>query len=404
MPERFSPRLSFFNQSRFRRFGLTLCLLAAGILAVPAPLLACPFCTAVSQTMTERIAGVDVVVVAEVLDERTPVPPEAKRIEAVNRQFKIKHIVKGMDEITGVDEFVTMADPRWVKGTLVGAMAIEPPNLMWAAQLELTPAAIEHMLKLKSLPADGPERLAFFFPLLEDPDQLVQQDAYNEFAAASYQDVKDARQYLSRKQLLEWIKNPDVTNSHRRLYFTLLATVGEREDAKYLEDLVRQTPEYMRGALDALFAAYLTLGGPDGLPLLEKRFINNPDSSASEINAVVMALRFQGQEENVIPKQRLAQALHPVLNRLSIADLVIADLARWEDWTAMDLVVEIFKRSDEESRFLRVPVIRYLQVCPLPEAEKHLAELQKLDPEAFRRASTLLPIGASRGVGQRPKP
>ncbi len=275
---------------------------------------------------------------------------------------------------------------------------------MWAAQLELTEAATRHLLQLEHLPPDGPARLGAFFALLEDPDELVQQDAYNEFAKASYEQVKAARQHLSRPQLLKWISDPEVTNSHRRLYFTLLATVGQAEDAKYLERLVRQTPESMRGALDALYAAFLTLGGPDGLPLLEQLVINNPKATASEVNAVVMALRFHGQEESVIPQKRLAQALHPVLDRPGIADLVIADLARWEDWSAMDQIVKLFLRSDEDSQYLRVPVIRYLQVCPLPEASQHLAKLRKVDPEAFRRAEAGLLFGGSRGVGQRPKP
>ena len=119
---------------------------------------------------------------------------------------------------------------------------------------------------------------------------------------------------------------------------------------------------------------------------------------------MVMALRFHGQEEDIIPKPRLAAALHAVLDRPAIADLVIADLARWEDWAAMDRLLELATGKDEHAQFVRVPVIRYLQVCPLPKAKEHLATLRELDPDAFRRASTLLPLGGSRGVGQRPQP
>ncbi len=87
---------------------LLLHLATAGPLS---ELVACPFCTAVSQTMTERVAGVEVVVVAEVSDERTPTPPEAKRIEAVLRRFRILHVVKGKSHLDGIQEFSTLADP-----------------------------------------------------------------------------------------------------------------------------------------------------------------------------------------------------------------------------------------------------------------------------------------------------
>jgi hypothetical protein len=65
---------------------------------------------------------------------------------------------------------------------------------------------------------------------------------------------------------------------------------------------------------------------------------------------------------------------------------VIPDLARWEDWSVMDRLVEMFKDADDETNWLRVPVITYLQECPLPEAKQHIAELSEIDPDAVRRA------------------
>jgi hypothetical protein len=43
-----------------------------------------------------------------------------------------------------------------------------------------------------------------------------------------------------------------------------------------------------------------------------------------------------------------------------------------------------------------VPVLKYLQVCPLPAAKEQIAKLEKLDPTAAKQAqSFLLPGGAA---------
>ncbi len=84
-----------------------------------------------------------------------------------------------------------------------------------------------------------------------------------------------------------------------------------------------------------------------------------------------------------------------MLDRPQLADLVIADLARWQDWAIMDRLVELFKNATDETSWVRVPVINYLQACPLPKAKEYLAELAKLDPESVKKATNLFPIGGA---------
>jgi hypothetical protein len=90
----------------------------------------------------------------------------------------------------------------------------------------------------------------------------------------------------------------------------------------------------------------------------------------------------------------LLAGLRTMLDRPQLADLVIPDLARWEDWSAMNRLVDLFKNADEESSWVRVPVVKYLQACPLPEAKTRLAELAKLDPEVVKRANTFFPFAS----------
>jgi cytoskeletal protein RodZ len=117
-----------------------------------------------------------------------------------------------------------------------------------------------------------------------------------------------------------------------------------------------------------------------------------------------MALRFHGTEEKIIPRARLLEGLRTMLDRAQLADLVIPDLARWEDWSVMDRLVELFKNADEESSWVRVPVINYLRACPLPKAKEYIAELEKLDPETVKRANSFFPLAAAAPAASGDKP
>jgi hypothetical protein len=108
----------------------------------------------------------------------------------------------------------------------------------------------------------------------------------------------------------------------------------------------------------------------------------NKKATYTDIYSTIMALRFLGQEQKTIEKKRILQSFKHMLDRPDYADLVIPDLARWEDWSAMDRLVELFKTTKDESAWVRVPVIQYLMACPLPKAKAHLKELEKIDPES----------------------
>jgi hypothetical protein len=105
-----------------------------------------------------------------------------------------------------------------------------------------------------------------------------------------------------------------------------------------------------------------------------------------------MALRFHGTDGGVIERPRVIESMRWMLERPEFADLVIPDLARWEDWSQIDRLVRLFKEADEETSWVRVPVVNYLRACPLPEAKERLVELEQIDPKAVKRAATFFPI------------
>jgi hypothetical protein len=148
-----------------------------------------------------------------------------------------------------------------------------------------------------------------------------------------------------------------------------------------------------------LIACYVTLRGPDGLDLIDELFLNRRGREIpfTETYAAVMALRFLGEESQSVPRDRVLASLRLLLAEPKLADLVIADLARWQDWSVIDRLVELFEKAEADNIFVREPIVNYLRVCPLPEAAAAIARLENIDPEAVRRAATLAAFAGSAG-------
>ena len=271
-------------------------------------------------------------------------------------------------------------------------MGVDPTKLLWSSPLPISPDAEAYIEAIRKLPESQVERLEFFQKYFEHSDSLLARDSYDEFALAPYADVVKLKDKMNREQLLKWVQDTSKSPDRKRLYFTMLAICGKPEDADLFESMIKSENAEARAGLDALIAAYLTLRGEKGVELVKKEFFDNPKSQYADIYSAVMALRFHGTEANVLPKEAITGAMHRLLERPDLADLVIPDLARWSDWSQVNKVTELFEKATDENNWVRVPVINYLRACPLPEAKEKLILLEKIDPNAVKRAKTFFPV------------
>ena len=271
-------------------------------------------------------------------------------------------------------------------------MGVDPPELLWSSPLPVNDVVIKYVKSLTQLPKDRLERIAFFLPYLEHSEPILARDAYDEFAKTPYADIKSLKSQLNHAKLLEWIQDTSLPADRKRMYLVMLGVCNQPEDAALLEKLLRSEDENQRAGLDSMIACYLTLRGAEGLPLVDELFLNNKKSQYADTYAAIMALRFHGTEGGIIDKDRVLESMRLILDRPELADLVIPDLARWEDWTQIEKLSQLFKSADEKSSWVRVPVINYLRACPLPAAEQELAELKEIDPAAFKRATSFFPV------------
>lgn len=406
-----------------------LCVVGVDVAGVDA----CPFCTAESQTLTEEMASADVVTLAHLAPPKSPETPVVDP-ETGTARFVVDEVLRGEGAKPGDPlSAVFFGDPD-MKGVYLVRGIGAPPD--WAIPLALSPVAVDYVKRLGTLPESGADRLDFMQEFLEHDDPLLAQDSYDEFARAPYAELKDLAPRMDRARLWELIRNPTVSPSRRRLFFMMLGVCGGPEDIAPLEELltsdsrvltptadalasvalaaggplgavvvgeaVRLDQRREKLGLDAMVASYLTLRGAEGMDLIDRRFLARPGVDYSHVYSTLMAVRFLAEEETtIVPRERLLVSARLLLDNPDFADQVIPDLARWEDWSVLDRLVELYRSSGREDapKYVREPIVTYLDVAAeqggelAERANAALEALEPIDPEAFRRARSLRAFG-----------
>jgi len=428
-----------FTRFLFHRSVVVILVAIAAALA-SSPAAACPFCSVESRTLTEEMDSSATSVLARLVAEAPPVPEDADSEEANTdpdsgkATFEVVDVLRSDNRVKAGDRIkvVYFGEGEKDKTFFISGVGVENDALEWLTPLPLSETAIDYIRKLPTVAAKGGERLQFFQEYLENPDPLLAQDAYDEFARAPYADVKELTGHMYHDKLVEWIKSPDVNPSRRRLYLTMLGVCGGDADLPMLEEMIKSDYTVKKPLLDAMVASgkalggpleldmwtemvdleerqkklgldatvacYLTLHGPEGLDLIDERFLKNPKVEYTHAYMTIMALRFHGEEGDVIPRDRLLASMRLLLDNPDFADQVIPDLARWEDWSVLDRLVKMYKQGDEKS-YIRQPVVTYLTVASEQEgdvgkrAQAALAELEELDPEGVKKAKSLMAFG-----------
>jgi hypothetical protein len=366
-----------------------------GLLASPAG--ACPDCNPTGLTFSEEIATMDVAIIARLAKAqpavRIPAPARKEGSDEIAKgTFEIVQILKGEGLVRKGDKIETLYFGDGKAGDSFLVMGVGPPKLQWSTPLHLSERAVKYLADIQKLPKQGAERLVFFQDYLQDADEHLAGDAYNEFARAAHAEVKDLKPRMDHDKVVAWVKDPEIPTIRRRLYLVMLGICGDERDLPMLEGILRSTDRKQRAGLDMVIVCYLNLKGEAGLALVEELFLANKKADYADTYAAIMAIRLQASDFGAIDKRALVKSLHPMLDRPELADLVIPDLAKWEDWAVMDRLFDLYKTADPKTSWLRVPVVNYLRTCPLPRAKTLLEECERIDPAAVKRAKTFFPV------------
>lgn len=265
-------------------------------------------------------------------------------------------------------------------------------NEAWSSELQGSEELDAYISAIRNLPDSATERFKFYWNHLEHENEKVADDSSKELELALHEhwnaDLKpfDFKPIVDLMQLRLWLKDAHVPEYRRRVYIRLLGVCGNDEDTAVLKRTIGNgASNNPNPNLEAQIEAYALLGGPVAWDFVEQEILKDdisiPDTSFS---SMIRAVRFLDTHSKVIPRDRLLQSLHLMLERHSLADLVVKELIRMEDWSQVRTLVELLKSADEDSKWVRLPIVQYLQACPLPEAADELKKLREISKAVDR--------------------
>jgi len=369
---------------------LTTCTASASI---------CPFCDAPTLVLAEQIQMCDHLLLGRYLGgtKATDITGGSTRFEVLEIGFSLgDRYQKGQ-----VIEF-----PVYYGGNKDGKYTLMGPNDRledWHSPAEVTDVGWEYQSKMPKLatdPKDQTQRLLYFVPYFEHPDQMVANDAFAEFAAAPYSVIVPLRDQLPREKILKWLVDEKTPVTRIGFYGLMAGLCGKPEDADILEKKILVLDSDFRLGIEGVMAGYILLRGEEGLKVLEDAKMRSKvavDKNGKEMNlpfsetyAVMQALRFMWTyEPDRLSKDRLKQSMHILLDRQELADLVITDLSRWKDWSVQDRLVALYDNQDFAIPAIRRAIIRYLIACSQDKGPKQADGTEVVPDTALRAVEQL---------------
>jgi hypothetical protein len=186
---------------------------------------------------------------------------------------------------------------------------------------------------------------------------------------------------------------------------------GGEKDAEILAKKISEPTKDFRLGIDGVISGYLMMTGEEGLEMVENtKLKKSADVPFSETYAALQAVRFMWTYgEGKISKDRLRASMRILLDRPELADLVIADLARWQDWSVQDRLMELYGSEGYEIPAIKRAIIRYMLVSAkdtdkgtdqegnaeeeashVTKGKKYIEQLREKDPETVRKAERFL--------------
>ncbi|WP_437201102.1 hypothetical protein [Planctomicrobium sp. SH664] len=338
-------------------------VIAWGMASILPVATACPFCSAPSLTLAEQLDAAQAGILVQWVGGK---PADREKSFIGETEYEILQVVR--DETQKLEKGKTVTLDRFRTGNkgdlylLLGTVvdgAIE-----WSTPLEVTETSFNYIVQAPSKESPPTERLAYFLKFLEFPDTLIAVDAYSEFSNAPYEDIVPLADRMPREKIIGWLKDPDTEPTHIGLYGLLLGLCGKPEDAEFMKELIIKETDTFRLGIDGVMGGYLLLAGTPGLKTINESKLINADVPFSETFAAMQALRFMWTYgKGRIPAEDLRASMRLLLDRPTLADLVIVDLARWNDWSIMDRLMQMYQDKNYDVPAIKRAIIRFMLIA-----------------------------------------
>lgn len=373
-------------------------LLVWGAVAAFSTCLACPFCLAPSQTWSEMYAEADVVVWCRLISS-----DQGNEQKQPSSRVKVVKVAKG-NSFVAVEQVIEVPMPIFaktdsavlLKGSLqdirvagasetfatdsngktieTAAMkqngALDQPSIIPASAIKVSPTtenvgsktlvwdfaepvsreAFEYITTAPDLAEPASDRLLFFLEHLEHKDDLIAADAWAEFANSRYEDIVAIRKALPADKLRQWIVQAELSPERPGLYGMMLGLCGRQQDVPFLlEQIGPGVQTSVRFGIEGLMGGLLVLSKEEGLEFLVTSRLDNPKAPTSEVFNAMSAVKYAWEyESELFDRDTLRASLRPLLKREEFQEIIVTDLARWEDWSVMDQLANLVKTTDQD--------------------------------------------------------
>lgn len=359
--------------------------------------------------MAQQISEAHIVALVEWV--RSDIPPENGRGDRTTT-FKVMRLFKNALQglvIGQEDDFAGYQ--RGERGSLfmlTGVINFREFRIDWKLQ-DSTEASFDYAISCPEPAATMKTRLEFYIKHLEHADDLIASDVFLAIASTPFADLRQVADKLPKKELVRWVLD-DVCETRRELYGTLIGICGDAKYVKLIEREILKNPEDFRLGIDGVMSGYLLLTGEEGLAILDQHKLRNRKIPFSETYAAMNALRFMWRDgDGRIEKERLGKSMRILLDRPELAELVIADLARWEDWGEQDRIAKMYGEGEFNITSIKKAIVRYLirssgefekDPNPYPDnepehrkkAREYLESITKRDPKTVENARRFLKV------------
>jgi hypothetical protein len=367
-----------------------ICVLA---LILPVSTQACLLCGPPTSTLSEQFANADVVVVATWVKAHADTDQTGG-----STTLRIARVIKGGKEVRLKQDIVLDLHFKGTAGDSFLLTGHVDNEIEWRDPLAVDSKSLAYILETPDPKKTPRERLPYFLNYLEHTSSIVANDAHGELANAEFADLVALAPKLPREKLRKWLVSETTQQTRIGLYGVLLGLCGDQSDSNLLAQKIqhREGDPNFRLGVDGLIGGYLLLSGADGLNLIDETKLRNSKAPFSETFSAVQAIQFMWTYSNgKIPKQRLRESMRIMLDRPEIADIAIADLARWQDWEIQDSLIERYGKGGYDTTAVKRASIRFLLAAidsapadrekPQPkyllDAEKNLRHLKMRDPK-----------------------
>ena len=360
---------------------LVTCIAAgAGLVAQAA---ACPFCGVVGRSLAERRDTAATTAVGEAVGPATR--DDAGRLM---QPFVVRQAIRGRAAAHAAPVNARVAAPVAGTALLFGEVA------GWEA-VAADESLLAHVAAAPATIVPAADRLAWYAARLEHPDPAIAADAFTEFGLAPFAAVRDAARSFDAEKLTRWIEEPGIDQRRRGFYGLALGIVAATEPdprvrARFVATLRRaaEAPgSDLRAGFDGLLAGVVVAEAEAGLDFLAARGLLDGDARAGDARHALAVLRFTWENlAATVRRDRVAAATARLLANPAVAADAAVDLARYQDWSAIDAVAALWEPLGRDDPLVRRAVAGYLAACPLPAARSHLDRLRAADSAGVRDA------------------